>query len=76
MKNFSQEVTHIVPLQQPEVEENLAAYQATREFYSEVEDRLEFQRYCEWYQITAENHRQELEKMRGELNIFQWFRRR
>ena len=76
MKNIFQELTHIVPLQQPEVEGNLAAYQATREFYSEVESRLEFQRHCEWYQITAENHRQELEKMRGELNIFQWFRRR
>ena len=73
---MSQELTHILPLLQPEVEENLTAHEATREFYSEVEARLEFQRYCEWYYVTAENHRQELARMRGELNIFQWFRRR
>lgn len=73
---MSQEQTYIVPLPQSEVEENLAAYQTTREFHSEVETRLEFQRYCDWYYITAENHRQELARMRGELNIFQWFRRK
>lgn len=73
---MSQELTYIVPLPESEVEENLVAHQATREFYSEVESRLEFQRHCEWYYATAEYHRQELAKMRGELNIFQWFRRK
>lgn len=73
---MSQKLTYIVPLPESEVEENLVAYQATREFYSEVETRLEFQRYYEWYYTTAEHHRQELAKMRGELNIFQWFRRK
>jgi len=71
-----QELPHIIPSPQPEVEESFSAYQTTHEFYYEVQQRLEFQRYCEWYDTTAEHHRQELKKMRGELNIFRWFLRR
>ena len=36
--------------------------------------REEFEAYCQWYDDTAEFHRQELEKMRGDLNLFAWFR--
>jgi predicted secreted hydrolase len=70
-----QDLPHIIPLPQPEVEETFSAYQTTHEFYHEVQGRLEFQRYCEWYYKTAELNRQELQKMRGELNIFRLFRR-
>ncbi|OCQ90118.1 hypothetical protein BCD64_19515 [Nostoc sp. MBR 210] len=71
-----QELPHIIPAPQPGVTENFSAYQTTHEFYYEVQQRLEFRRYCEWYNATAESHRQELKKMRGELNIFRWFLRR
>ncbi|MBD0263490.1 MAG: hypothetical protein ICV78_12425, partial [Tolypothrix sp. Co-bin9] len=50
--------------------------QTTHQFYHEVRARSEFKRHCEWYNITAERNRQDLEKMRGELNIFTLFRRR
>jgi hypothetical protein len=57
------------------VEEAFAAHQTTHQFYHEVQTRSEFRRYCAWYYMTAEENRQELNKMRGELNILQWFRR-
>jgi hypothetical protein len=73
---MSRNLPHIIPSPQPQAEETFAVYQTTHQFYQEVQARSEFKEYCEWYYMTAENHRQELEKMRGELNIFRWFRRR
>ncbi len=74
---MSQELHRIIPSGSSQIiEETIAVNQTTREFHREVEVRSEFKRYCEWYYCTAENNRQELKKMRGELNIFQWFRRR
>ena len=64
-----------MPSPQSEVEEGFSNYQTTHEFYQEVQTRSEFEDYCQWYDTTAAEHRQDLEKMRGELNIFQWFRR-
>ncbi len=73
---MSQDFPQIIPSEHSEVEENLLVHQTTREFYDEVQTRSEFQQYCHWYYATAERHRQELEKMRGEINIFAWFRRK
>ncbi|MBD6615843.1 hypothetical protein FNW02_08375 [Komarekiella sp. 'clone 1'] len=73
---MSQNLPYILPVPQPQAEETFATHQTTHQFYQEVKTRLEFQSYCEWYYTTAERNRQDLEKMRGELNIFQWFRRR
>ncbi len=73
---MSKDLPLIIPSPQPQVEEGFAAYQTTHQFYREVEARSEFQRYCDWYYTTAERNRQELQRMRGELNIMQWFRRR
>lgn len=69
------ELRRIIPAPQPEVEEVLASYHATRQFYQEVQSRADLKRYCDWYYITAELNRQELQQMRGELNILGWFRR-
>lgn len=66
----------IIPAPQPEIEESFAAYQATSQFYQEVHSRSEFKRYCDWYYATAAAHRQELQQMRGEFNLFSWFRQR
>lgn len=65
---------HIIPASQPEIEETFAAYQATSQFYWEVQSREAMSLYCEWYYTTAEHHRQELQQMQGELNILGWFR--
>ncbi|NDJ21170.1 hypothetical protein GS682_05850 [Nostoc sp. B(2019)] len=73
---MSKNLPYIIPSSQNSVDETFAAHQTTHQFYQEVQTRSEFQRYCEWYYTTAERNRQDLEKMRGELNIFQWFRRR
>lgn len=73
---MSQELRRIIPSGESQVEEIIAVNQTTYEFYREVEVRSEFKTYCEWYYATAKSNREELEKMRGELNIFQWFRRR
>ncbi|MBV9384972.1 MAG: hypothetical protein JOZ78_00945 [Chroococcidiopsidaceae cyanobacterium CP_BM_ER_R8_30] len=66
----------IIPASQPEIEENLAAYQATSQFYQEVRSRTEFKRYCDWYYAEAATHRRELQQMRGEFNLLGWFRQR
>ena len=65
----------IIPAPQPEIEE-FAAYQATSQFYREVQARTELKHYCDWYYATAAAHRQELQQMRGEINILGWFRQR
>lgn len=70
-----EELRRIIPVPQPEVEEIFAIYQATTEFHQEVQSREAFAHYCEWYCTTSEQHRQELQQMRGELNILSWFRR-
>ncbi|MBW4624209.1 MAG: hypothetical protein KME49_01510 [Brasilonema octagenarum HA4186-MV1] len=72
---MSQELSQIIPSPQSEVEDTFSAYQTTHQFYTEVQTRSEFKQYCERYYITAERNRQDLEKMRGELNIMRWFRK-
>ncbi|MCU0517411.1 MAG: hypothetical protein MUC60_11230 [Oscillatoria sp. Prado101] len=64
----------LAPAPQPEIE-ILEAHQTAREFYREVQHRQDFDSYCQWYYSTAERHRQELQKMRGDINIFGWFLR-
>ena len=68
------ELRSIFPALQPEIE-ILEAHQVAREFYREVEYREDFANYCQWYYETAERHQKELQKMRGDLNIFGWFLR-
>ena len=58
-----------------EVLEALEATQLTREFHEEVASRQAFDDYCQWYYETADNHRRELQKMRGDINILGWFLR-
>lgn len=69
------ELRRIIPRPQPR-EDAFAAYHVTSKFYQEVQSRAAMSRYCDWYYTTAEVHRQELQQMRGELNILGWFRRR
>ncbi|PMB23219.1 hypothetical protein [Fischerella thermalis] len=73
---MSQDLPHIIPCPQPQIEEGFAVYQTTHQFYHEVKTRADYQEYCEWYYAIAEQHRQDLKKMRGELNIMQFFVRR
>ena len=63
---------HSAPAQQ----EILEAHEVTYEFRREVQYRQDFERYCQWYHLTAQAHRQELAKLRGDVNILGWFRRR
>ncbi|QIR39922.1 hypothetical protein HCG51_26570 [Tolypothrix sp. PCC 7910] len=72
---MSKNLPYIIPATPSEVDETFGAYQTTHQFYHEVRERSEFRRHCDWYYTTAMQHRQELERMRGELNIFRWFRR-
>lgn len=44
-------------------------YNITHEFYQELRHREAYQ----WYHETAQAHQQELEKMRGDINILGWF---
>jgi hypothetical protein len=73
---MSKDFPYIIPSPPPEVEEVFAAAQVTREYYDEVQIRSEHRKYCDSYRTIATKHRQELERMRGELNLFAWFRRR
>jgi hypothetical protein len=58
---------------QPEI---LEIYRTTHQFYDEVQHREAVDRYCAWYYDVAEQHRRELEKLRGDINLFGWFSRR
>ena len=69
------ELQQIIPAPQPEIED-FAVFRVASQFYREVESRENLQRYCDWYYATANSHRQELQQMRGELNILGWFRSR
>ena len=44
-----------------------------QEFYQEVENRENFRAYCQWYRKTAQQHQEELAKMKKDVNIFSWF---
>lgn len=72
---MSKDLPHIIPSPQLQVEESFAAYQTTHQFYQEVKTRSEYQEYCEWYYTISKQHRQELKRMRGELNFYAIFRR-
>jgi hypothetical protein len=63
------------PTAQP-LPEVLEAHDLTRRFHREVEQRQEFDRYCQWYRATAARNRQELQKMQGDVNMLGWFNRR
>lgn len=72
---MSEELQHIIPTPpSPATQETFAAIASTREFYQEVKSRNQMNVYCAWYHTTAQQHRQELKQMRGELNILRWFR--
>ncbi len=63
----------IVPLPQAQAEEVLLVQQASYDFFAEVRFRQAFDAYCEHYQQMAEQHRQELEAMRNDVNVLGWF---
>jgi hypothetical protein len=58
---------------EPEI---LEIYRTTHQFYDEVQHREALDRYCDWYYSVAEQNRRELEKMRGDINLFGWFARK
>lgn len=70
-----EEFQYIIPKRPPPPADIFAVYQATREFYREVEYRQEFESYCQWYRATADNHRKEYQKMQSDINIWGWFNR-
>ncbi|MBD2005291.1 MULTISPECIES: hypothetical protein [Cyanophyceae] len=72
---MSQKILRIIIGTQPAAEV-FATYRATHDFYREVQYREELKSYSEWYYMTAESNRKELQKMRGDINIFGWFNRR
>jgi hypothetical protein len=55
------------------IPEVLMAHELTRQFHREVECREAFDHYCGWYRATAEQHRQEFQKLQGDINLFGWF---
>jgi hypothetical protein len=70
---MAEELQSIIPSSRPEILPAFAIHHLTRQFYREAQTRLEFQTHCQWYRATSAQNRQDLAKMRGELNIFQWF---
>jgi hypothetical protein len=65
----------IIPIPQPDFAEEFEVYQATYEFYREVEERQDLETYCEWYYQVSQEHQQDFAKMQDELNIMSWFYR-
>lgn len=50
-------------------------YQITHQFYEEVRQREELERYSRWYEATAQAHQQELSRMQRDINLLGWFYR-
>ncbi|HEY9844621.1 MAG TPA: hypothetical protein V6D03_00320 [Candidatus Caenarcaniphilales bacterium] len=69
---FTYELRRVIPPSQPE---RFETYRFSHEFYQEVHCRQEFERYCQWYQLTVERHHREMQHMRQDLNILSWFQR-
>lgn len=57
----------------PPVADIFSTHQLAWEFRQEVAYREDFAEYCRWYRLTAQQHQQELTKMRGDIPIFRWF---
>lgn len=72
---MSQDLRWIAPIPPEPEHQFLGEHQLTHEFYIEVQQRQEFERYCEWYDTTAAQHRQELTKMQSDFNLLGWFYR-
>lgn len=62
-----------VPFAQNQGFEAFETYQVTHHFYREVHYRQAFEAYCQWYDAVAEQHRQEAEAMKHDINILGWF---
>ncbi|MBD2102160.1 hypothetical protein [Leptolyngbya sp. FACHB-261] len=71
--SFREELRRVLP---PDASPTLAEYQLVAEFQQEVSWRQEHERYCQWYSEVAERNREELLKLRGDINLFGWFSRR
>ncbi len=67
------ELRGIFPEANSTVTEIFQVDQTTQEFYQEVKYREDFNNYCQWYYAIAEQHQKELQKMRGDINIFGFF---
>lgn len=59
----------------PTVADLFGDYQLTREFYQEVRDRENHQRYCQWYHQVAQQHQDELNRLRQDINLLGFFYR-
>ncbi len=57
----------------PPEAEIFGVYESTHRFYQEAHYREDCDRASEWYHTIASQNRRELEKMRGDINIFGWF---
>jgi hypothetical protein len=72
---MAEQFRYIIPAPPPPAD-IFATYKLSNEFYREALHRQEHERYCKWYRLTAQSHRQELQKMRDDINLFGWFCRR
>ncbi len=70
MNNFSFQSVSSNPEQSVEAFET---YRVTHNFYAEVRQRQDFEAYCQWYYAVSEQHRQEVEAMKHDINILEWF---
>ena len=51
----------------------LQAAWATHQFYREVQQRHDFEVYCQRYYQIAKEHQQEAERLRQNVNVLGWF---
>lgn len=56
-----------------QVAEVILAHQVAYDFYQEVEHRKAWQDYVQRYRAMAQQHQQELESMRRDVNVMGWF---
>jgi hypothetical protein len=59
----------------PTVMDLFGEYQITYEFYQEVRDREEHERYCQWYRRVAQQNQAELAHLRRDVNVLGFFYR-
>ena len=55
------------------VSESIQLQQIAYEFRQELQQRDDFEAYCEWYYAAAAQNRAELAAMKHDIPFFSWF---
>jgi hypothetical protein len=66
------ETRYFIP---PPSSEEFAIFRFSQAFYHEVAYRQAHEQHCRWYAETVARNRAEFKALKGDINLYRWFRR-